>query len=60
MNNTVISPSAAGCSRVRLYMIALVAATGGFLFGYDLSIISGELILLEQHFELKGLPRDSQ
>ena len=33
-------------------MITLVAATGGFLFGYDLSIISGALIFLEKHFEL--------
>jgi sugar porter (SP) family MFS transporter len=41
-----------GCSRLRLYTIALVAATGGFLFGYDLSIISGALIFLETHFEL--------
>ena len=41
-----------GCSRFRLYMITLVAATGGFLFGYDLSIISGALIFLEKHFDL--------
>ena len=42
-----------------IYLIALVAAAGGFLFGYDLSIISGALIFLEKHFELdaaaKGL-----
>ena len=44
--------STSGCSRVRLYMISLVAATGGFLFGYDLSIISGALIFLEAHFQL--------
>jgi sugar porter (SP) family MFS transporter len=50
MTTTPIPTS--GCSRFRLYMIALVAATGGFLFGYDLSIISGALIFLEKHFQL--------
>jgi len=42
-----------------IYLIALVAAAGGFLFGYDLAIISGALPFLEQYFELdagaKGL-----
>lgn len=42
-----------------IYLIALVAAAGGFLFGFDLSIISGALIFLEDYFELdaaaKGL-----
>ncbi len=42
-----------------VYLIALVAAAGGFLFGYDLAIISGSLIFLERYFELdaagKGL-----
>lgn len=35
-----------------VYLISFVAATGGFLFGYDLSIISGALIFLEKYFEL--------
>lgn len=35
-----------------IYLISLVAATGGFLFGYDLSIISGALNFLETHFDL--------
>lgn len=52
-----------GCSRVQLYLIALIAATGGFLFGYDLSIISGALFFLEGHFELdsagKGIAMSS-
>ena len=30
-----------------LYLVAMVAAVGGFLFGYDLQIISGALIFLE-------------
>lgn len=45
-------PVPPGGSRTRLYLISLVAATGGFLFGYDLSIISGAMIFLKEHFEL--------
>ncbi|GAA4437203.1 sugar porter family MFS transporter [Ravibacter arvi] len=35
-----------------VYKIALVASVGGFLFGYDLVIISGALLFLEKHFHL--------
>ena len=35
-----------------LYGIALVASVGGFLFGFDLSLISGALIFLTDHFQL--------
>lgn len=35
-----------------LYLVAFVAAVGGFLFGYDLSIISGALPFLKTHFAL--------
>jgi sugar porter (SP) family MFS transporter len=41
-----------GVSVVYLYLIVLVAAVGGFLFGYDLSLISGAIIFLETQFEL--------
>jgi sugar porter (SP) family MFS transporter len=41
-----------GASVVYLYLIVLVAAVGGFLFGYDLSLISGAIIFLETEFEL--------
>ena len=34
------------------YLVAFVAAVGGFLFGYDLSIISGAQIYLRQTFQL--------
>ncbi|MCF7817389.1 MAG: sugar porter family MFS transporter [Kiritimatiellales bacterium] len=37
-----------------IYLIALVAAAGGFLFGYDLSIVSGALPFLEKYFELNA------
>lgn len=35
-----------------LYGIVLVAAVGGFLFGYDLSLISGAIIFLKVEFGL--------
>jgi sugar porter (SP) family MFS transporter len=39
-------------SRLYLYLIVLVAAVGGFLFGYDLSLISGAIIFLKTEFSL--------
>ena len=35
-----------------LYRVSLVAALGGFLFGYDLSLISGAILFLEEEFAL--------
>ncbi len=35
-----------------LYLITLVAAVGGFLFGYDLSLISGAMLFLEEEWAL--------
>lgn len=35
-----------------VYLIATVAAVGGFLFGYDLSIISGAMLFLKPEFSL--------
>ena len=35
-----------------LYLITLVAAVGGFLFGYDLSLISGAIIFLKTEWAL--------
>jgi sugar porter (SP) family MFS transporter len=39
-------------SMTYLYRITLVAAVGGFLFGYDLSLISGAIIFLKEEFAL--------
>ena len=41
-----------GSGKFYIYKIALVASIGGFLFGYDLVIISGALPFLEQSFSL--------
>jgi len=35
-----------------VYLVSLVAAVGGFLFGFDLSIVSGAQIFLKKQFEL--------
>lgn len=35
-----------------LYLVVIVAAVGGFLFGYDLQIISAALIFLTSEFQL--------
>jgi sugar porter (SP) family MFS transporter len=39
-------------NRSYVYLISMVAAVGGFLFGYDLSIVSGAVIFLEREFSL--------
>jgi sugar porter (SP) family MFS transporter len=39
-------------SLLYLYMIVLVAAVGGFLFGYEIQLISGAIIFLEKEFTL--------
>lgn len=41
-------------SYLYVYIISLVAAVGGFLFGYDISIISGAVIFMKQEFNLSG------
>ena len=35
-----------------VFLVALVAAAGGFLFGFDLSIASGALPFLKEQFGL--------
>ena len=47
MRQRAISRSEQGISLVYLYMIVLVAAVGGFLFGYEIQLISGAIIFLE-------------
>ncbi|MEO7297514.1 MAG: sugar porter family MFS transporter [Verrucomicrobiota bacterium] len=38
-----------------VFRLAIVAALGGFLFGYDISIISGAVIFLQKEFHLTEL-----
>ena len=46
-----------GAGIAYLYMIVLVAAVGGFLFGYDLSLISGAVIFSRRSCALAVLVR---
>ena len=42
-----------GCSaNTYAFMVSAVAATGGFLFGYDLAVVSGAIIFLQKQFAL--------
>lgn len=41
-------------SHLYVYGISLVAAVGGFLFGYDISIISGAVIFMKEEFNLSA------
>lgn len=52
LNTSRRIPPEDGISIMYLYMIVLVAAVGGFLFGYDLSLISGAVIFLKEEFDL--------
>lgn len=35
-------------------LVSMVAAIGGFLFGYDLAVVSGAIIFLQKQFHLDG------
>ena len=52
MNLLHLLPPATGAGRAWSGLIAMVAAVGGFLFGYDLSIISGAMLFLKPEFAL--------
>jgi sugar porter (SP) family MFS transporter len=53
MANTVCSEKEpTKTSKGYVYLISTVAAVGGFLFGYDLSIVSGAVIFLKKEFNL--------
>jgi SP family arabinose:H+ symporter-like MFS transporter len=53
MTTMTVSPNFETKASTRyLYMITLVAAVGGFLFGYDLSLISGAIIFLKAEWGL--------
>lgn len=35
-----------------IYLVTLISAVGGFLFGYDTGVVSGAMLLLKDEFEL--------
>ena len=38
-----------------LALLIILAAIGGFLFGYDTGVISGAMVLLKERFDLSDL-----
>jgi SP family arabinose:H+ symporter-like MFS transporter len=47
--------SASSKSSTYLYLVCLVAALGGFLFGFDTAVISGTITLVKQDFMLDAV-----
>jgi MFS transporter, SP family, arabinose:H+ symporter len=45
-------PEADRGDRVYVFMVSIVAAVGGFLFGYDLAVVSGAILFLQKQFAL--------
>jgi len=39
-------------NNLQIYLISLIAATGGLLFGFDTGVISGAIPFISEHFEL--------
>jgi SP family arabinose:H+ symporter-like MFS transporter len=55
MQNTAINPVMEGKRRIFYpFFISFAAAIGGFLFGYDLNIMSGGNALIRDQFNLNG------
>ena len=44
--------ASAGGSRLYVYMVSIVAAISGLLFGFDIAVINGAIIFLRQQFAL--------
>lgn len=51
MSNSVVSASSL---RVRVIALSLAAALGGFLFGFDSSVINGAVAALQGHFDMSA------
>ena len=47
-----VTDESRGVRKSYLYFVAVVAAVGGFIFGYDLSIIAGASLFLREEFAL--------
>ncbi|MBB6130997.1 sugar porter family MFS transporter [Mucilaginibacter lappiensis] len=57
MSKVIVSENSmtAKPSKVYLYLVCLVAALGGFLFGFDTAVISGTVSLVKQDFGLNAV-----
>jgi SP family arabinose:H+ symporter-like MFS transporter len=52
MPNSTVNHTPPQQSHIYLYLVCLVAALGGFLFGFDTAVISGTISLVKQDFAL--------
>jgi MFS transporter, SP family, arabinose:H+ symporter len=52
IGTTPQSDSSVHASRMFVYLTALVAATSGLLFGFDIAVINGAIIFLRDEFQL--------
>ncbi len=52
MSNSSHSASVAQGSSLYVYLAAMVAATAGLLFGFDIAVINGAIIFLQSQFHL--------
>jgi SP family arabinose:H+ symporter-like MFS transporter len=43
---------------INLVLITLIATTGGFLFGFDMAVISGSLTFVQVKYELTASQED--
>lgn len=50
-----IAPAQVKRSNTYLYLVCLVAALGGFLFGFDTAVISGTVSLVKHDFDLNAI-----
>jgi SP family arabinose:H+ symporter-like MFS transporter len=55
MNNTITNTTLDKPSNIYLYLVCLVAALGGFLFGFDTAVISGTISLVKTDFNLSSI-----
>lgn len=51
-SGTENSPNMAEGQPIQLYLVAILAAMGGLLFGYDTGVVSGGMILVKEDFDI--------
>jgi SP family arabinose:H+ symporter-like MFS transporter len=52
MSSVAIAATSDARRRLYVYLVSLVAATSGLLFGYDIAVINGALVFLRQQLHL--------
>ena len=58
MTKVVLSGSSKDASKFYVVTIAIIAALGGLLFGYDTGIIAGAMIFVQQTFVISTLTKE--